>query len=155
MVKKILLAVVAVLVVAQFIRSHRNISPAKPGPDDFLEKFAAPADVRQKFTAACYDCHSNNTRYPWYANIQPVGWWLQYHVNEGRDHLNLSEFGRLTAKRQGQKIDNMTDELTDRTMPLGSYTLVHHDARLSDAEVKRLLDWLGVVRDKLPEPEGN
>jgi hypothetical protein len=155
MVKKILLAVVAVLVVAQFIRLHRNSSPAKPGPDDFLEKFSAPADVRQMFAAACYDCHSNNTRYPWYANVQPLGWWLQYHVNDGLEHLNLSEFGRLADKRQGRKIDNMTDELTDHTMPLKSYTLVHRDARLSDAEVKRLLDWLGAVRDKLPEPEGN
>jgi len=150
MVKKILVGLAVVVVAAQFVRPEKNSSAAPPGKNDFLVLFDAPADVRRVFSVACYDCHSNNTRYPWYAEVQPVGWWLNHHVEEGRSSLDLSAFAALNPKRQGRKIDAMSDEIDGHTMPLKSYAWIHRDARLSDAQIKRLTAWLDTVREKLP-----
>ena len=98
---------------------------------------------------ACYDCHSNTTRYPWYANIQPVGWWLASHVNDGKQHLNFSEFAAYSPKRAAKKFDQIIDEVTDREMPLASYKLGHPDARLTNAQSKLLTDWAATTRDRV------
>lgn len=149
MLKRIVLAVVALLVVIQAIRPHRNVSTQPPGRNDFIVKFDPPPEVRTVLEHACYDCHSNNTRYPWYANVQPVGWWLADHVNSGKRHLNFSEFGAFPLQRQGKKLDAISDELTNRTMPLRSYTWIHHDARLSDPQIDAVSAWIDGLHDKL------
>ena len=151
MVKKMLLVLVVVLVAAQFARPAKNIDPAGPGQDDFLQSRSAPADVKQLMLAGCYDCHSNTTRYPWYAEVQPLGWWLKRHVDDGKRELNLSEFNALSEKKQGKRIEAMIDEISDRVMPLKSYTLIHRDAKFTDAQVKRLTEWLQAEREKLPD----
>jgi hypothetical protein len=135
----------------QFFRPARNLSPAAPGPGDFFAQYAVPEPFRRQLHASCYDCHSNHTRYPWYTNVQPLGWWLQSHVNDGKAHLNLSEFGRYSPGRRADKIDAMIDELTFRTMPLKSYSLIHGDARLTKAESYALADWLQQLRDTMGE----
>ena len=99
---------------------------------------------------ACYDCHSNHTRYPWYAEIQPLGWWLADHVKEGKAHLNFSTFGTYPAKRQTRKLEELIEEVEGGNMPLGSYKLTHTDARLTPAEIKALTDWAASVRENLP-----
>lgn len=147
--RNILGGAVLVFAALQFFRPTRNDGAAAPGPDDFIVKFAVPSPYREQLQTACYDCHSNHTDYPWYANVQPVGWWLQHHVNEGRHHLNLSEFGAYSASRQADKLDDMIDELTFHTMPLESYTLIHRDARLTPAEYRALADWIQARRDAM------
>lgn len=147
--KKILLGLVLVFAALQFVRPPKNLSAAPAGPDDFLQRHKASAEVRQLFAVACYDCHSDHTRYPWYAEIQPLGWWLADHVKDGKAELNLSVFGKYSTRRQGQAIDAMVDVLSDRSMPLKSYTLTHRDAKLTDAQTKTLIDWLETQREEL------
>lgn len=149
--RRIMGGAVLVLIALQFYHPARNVSTAAPGPDDFVARYAVPDPFRGQLHESCYDCHSNNTRYPWYTHVQPAGWWLQHHVNEGKAHLNLSEFGRYSASRRADKMDAMIDELTFRTMPLKSYTLVHRNARLTKAESDALADWLQRMRDAMDD----
>lgn len=144
-----ILGIVIVLAAIQLIRPARNISTG-PQPDDILVKYHAPADVAHDLRAACYDCHSNNTNYPWYANIQPVGWYLAYHVRNGKRHVNFSEFGKTPAKWAVKKLDHAMDEIHNHGMPLGSYLLMHPEARLTTAQTKQLEAWLDSVRKTFP-----
>jgi len=152
MVKKILLGLLLVAVGLQFIRPEKNLSAA-PAKTDLLVLHAAPAEVRQMLAVGCYDCHSDHTRYPWYADIQPVGWWLAQHVNDAKRELNLSSFGELTRKRQATKLEEMVDVIDRRAMPLASYTLVHRDARFTAAQIKQLTTWLDALRDQIAPGE--
>lgn len=148
MVKKILLGLILVAIVIQFVRPQKNLSAATP-KTDLLVAHPAPAEVKQLLAIACYDCHSDNTRYPWYAEIQPVAWWLAQHVDDGKRELNLSSFGELSAKRKASRLEAMIDSITTGEMPLKSYTIVHRDAKLSPAQVKLLTDWLEALRDEV------
>lgn len=151
MIKKILLGLAVLLAAAQLVRPDKNLA-AGPGPDDIAVKHPVPAKVLTVLRQACYDCHSNNTHYPWYAEVQPVGWWLRWHVNDGKRHLNFSEFGSYTAKRAGNKLDQIIEEVEQRAMPLRSYTWMHAEARLSPEEVKLLADWAEALRDEISPP---
>lgn len=155
MLKWMFLGVAAAIVVMQFAAPRPNVSVTPPGPNDFIVRYHPPEAVRQILLEACYDCHSDNTRYPWYAHAQPVGWWLAEHIEDGKRHLNFSQFGAYPAKRQAKALDHMADEVTNRTMPLRSYTWIHHDARLTDAQVDALSAWIDSVYDRIaPEPSG-
>lgn len=137
---KILLGLGALLAVAQAIRPMNNHGIIA-GPDHIAKLAPVPAEVDTLLRRACYDCHSNATTYPWYANVQPVGWWLEKHVRDGKRHLNFSEFATYSAKRATHKLEEMVEEVRERHMPLASYTWLHPQAKLSDAEVKTLVDW--------------
>lgn len=151
---KILGALVLLLILIQFVRLPRNTSSAPAGPDDFLVKYSVPAPFRQQIQTSCYDCHSNHTHYPWYANIQPVGWWLQHHVDEGKRELNFSEFGSFTPKRQVHKLDETVKELTKQDMPLASYTLTHPEAKLSAQDSQAMADWFRQLHAALASQYG-
>ncbi|MEO8794438.1 MAG: heme-binding domain-containing protein [Daejeonella sp.] len=146
--QKILLAIVAVIVIIQFIRPEKNIS-AEPGPNDIFAHHNAPDSLKQLIQTACYDCHSNNTKYPWYANIQPVAWWLSDHVKDGKKHLNFSEFATYTAKKAEKKLEEVGDEVKEGEMPLESYTFIHKDADLNDAQRKAIVQWSQGVREEI------
>ncbi len=90
---------------------------------------------------ACYDCHSNNTDYPWYSNIQPIGWYLANHITKAKEDLNFSEFGGYSTRRQKSKLDAIGDEISNNGMPLPSYRLLHKNARLSENEKTLLINW--------------
>lgn len=147
---KILLGLGVALVAIQFIRPGRNDSSA--GPDDLAAKYPPPPAVKLLLETACYDCHSNRTRYPWYAQVQPVGWWLAEHIADAKRQLNFSEFTAYDEHRQAKKLLSISDEVTDRSMPLKSYTWVHGDAKLTDAQIKLLADWAEALAEKI-EPE--
>ena len=148
MVRKILLIVLVILVVIQFIRPARNISTT-PSPHDISTEYAVPDSVKNIMAVACNDCHTNNTRYPWYANIQPVGWWLTNHVNEGKRHLNYSEFTSYDKKKQYKKMDATAHEVKEGDMPLNSYLWIHKDAKLTQAEKDLLVNWSQQLSDKI------
>lgn len=152
MVKKIFLGLLTAAVIFQFIRPEKNLSTG-PSPMDFLVLHPAPAEVKNLLTVGCYDCHSDHTRYPWYAEIQPLGWWFAQHVRDGQRDLNLSAFGELTKKRTATKLEEMVDVIGRRAMPLPSYTLAHRDARFTDAQIKQLTTWLEALRDKIAPDE--
>jgi hypothetical protein len=148
--KPALIVFAVLLVGAQFIRPAKNLSTAAHGPDDLTVLRPPAPEVKAVLERACFDCHSNNTRYPWYAEIQPIGWWLADHVKEGKAHLNFSNFGTYPAKRQERKLNELMDEVEEGQMPLTSYKLVHADARLTPDEIKALTDWAATVRENLP-----
>jgi hypothetical protein len=140
MIKKIALLLLALIVIAQFIRPAKNVA-AVAGPNDIATKHPVPANVAALLQRACYDCHSNNTKYPWYAEVQPAGWWLAEHVNDGKRHLNFSEFAAYTPKRAKTKAGEIVDEVEEKKMPLKSYTWMHPEARLTVEEIKLIIAW--------------
>lgn len=140
MVKKILIVLLVVLVVIQFIRPEKNRATAV-SENDITAYYTVPENVQSILKKACYDCHSNNTEYPWYANIQPIGWWLQDHINEGKEELNFSEFGTYSAKKAAHKMEEVGEMVEEEEMPLESYTLIHKGAVLTHEEAETLIKW--------------
>lgn len=146
--KKILTAVLVVFIVIQFIKPVKNISIADM-PNDIFAHYEAPENIKQLVRTSCYDCHSNNTVYPWYAEIQPVAWWLADHVKEGKSELNFSEFATYTAKKGDHKLEEVGKMLKEGEMPLKSYTLIHGDAKLSVEQITELSSWAEQVRAQI------
>ena len=139
--KKILLAVLAIFIIIQFIRPTRNTGETE-GTNSISKKYTVPDNVQSILKQSCYDCHSNNTKYPWYTNVQPIGWWIQFsHVNDGKRHLNFSEFASYPDKKAKHKLEEIVDEIKEGGMPLGTYTFIHNDAALSPEQAKVLVDW--------------
>ena len=146
MIKKIIIGLLVLFVAAQFIRPEKNLS-ATASPTDIETKHPVPAEVKALMKRACYDCHSNNTHYPWYSEIQPVAWWLASHVNDGKEHLNFSEFASYSVKRTVSKLEQISETVSQQAMPLPSYTWAHPEARLTPAEITLLTDWADTLRD--------
>ena len=142
------LGLLVLLIAVQFYRSPRNEGLAE-GPQSIVVQHQVPADIQKILRRACYDCHSNRTVYPWYANVQPVAWWLNQHVAEGRADLNFSEFAGYDTKRAVRRLQSVADEVWDRHMPLKSYLLMHPEAKLTDADVALLSRWAEDLADEL------
>lgn len=145
---RILIAILIIFIAIQFIRPDRNIS-GKILQTDISKTFNIPGDVHNLLKNACYDCHSNNTNYPWYSNIQPVGWFLADDVKNGKAQINFSEFGSLSKRRQISKLRGIETQIKDDAMPLPTYRLMHEDARLTDAQKELLINWIRKTRDSL------
>ena len=128
--KKILLAILIVLVGIQFIQPARNQS-GQVLTTDMARMYKMPDTVQAILKSACNDCHSNNTNYPWYTYVQPIGWILDNHVRNGKKELNFSEFGSYTLRRQRSKLKSISNQVKDGDMPLYSYTIMHKNARLA------------------------
>jgi SOS-response transcriptional repressor LexA len=146
--KKILLGIVIVFVSIQFIKPTRNNS-RQLLEMDISKKIFISDSVKAVLKNACYDCHSNNTNYPWYSSVQPVGWFLARHINRGKAELNFSEFGSYSVRKQKSKLKSMASQIEKNEMPLSSYTFIHRDARLSPKSKKTLLDYLNALQDSL------
>ena len=136
------------LVLLQFVRPSRNRSKSKL-PTDITNAVSIPANVQHIFSVACSDCHSNNTHYPWYAQIQPVGWLLASHIREGKAELNFSEFGAYSKRRQISKLSSIANSLKDGTMPLDSYKWLHRGARLTEKEKMVIINWANDTKDSI------
>ena len=103
--------------------------------------YAVPDTVMNLLKVACYDCHSNNTHYPWYSNWQPFALYLNKHITEGKKELNFDEFGNYTSRQQKSKLKSIASQLEDNEMPLKSYKLLHSKARLNDNEKLLIINW--------------
>ncbi|MEO7834987.1 MAG: heme-binding domain-containing protein [Ginsengibacter sp.] len=145
MVKKILLVLLIIFIGIQFIKPQKNIHPGAQ-PEDISTLYPVPPHVDSILSIACKDCHSNNTRYPWYNNFQPVSWFLANHIKDGRNSFNLNEFATYPVARQYDKIEEIKKQLDKGDMPLSSYTIIHRDANLSDAEKKAVIGWSENIR---------
>jgi hypothetical protein len=148
MKRKIIIILIAILVIIQFFRPTKNLSDTK-SQGDISNAYNVPDDVNVILDKACNDCHSNNTKYPWYNNIQPVAWWLDNHIHEGKGELNFSEFATYAPARQYHKLEEVKKQIDEGEMPLNSYTLIHTDAKLTDAEKKTLIDWSEGIRAEM------
>ena len=140
--------VLLLFLVIQFFRPRRN-NDGKVPDLSFVQQYAAPDSVNRILQAACYDCHSDHTRYPWYANIQPIGWILAGHIRRGKSNLNFSEFNSYSRRRQLSKFKAIADQVEDGEMPLPSYGLIHKKARLSASEKNLLISWMRNKRDSI------
>ncbi|WP_339628290.1 heme-binding domain-containing protein [uncultured Maribacter sp.] len=139
--KKIGIALAIIIVVIQFIRPEKNIS----GNETYAiqTKYTLPNDVENIMQVSCYDCHSNTTKYPWYSNVQPAAWFLADHVNDGKKHLNFSEFTNIPLFVQNHKLEEIKEMVEEKEMPLSSYTYfgLHPEANLTDAQRQKIIDW--------------
>ena len=115
---------------------------APEGPESLAATLHPPAEVSQFLAASCYDCHSDSTKYPWYAYVQPIGWAIANHVRDGKQALNLSTFGSLHTKAQAQRLEYMAEAIVDREMPLPSYRLFHQQVMLSEKEMASVNEWI-------------
>lgn len=155
--RKVLLITIAVPVLAlagaQFIRPELNLT-TNPQPDAIGRAYTVPGPVADILKRACLDCHSNNTYYPWYSNIQPLGWWLRDHISDGKDELNFDEFASYSPKKQFRKSEEVWEEVEKDAMPLPSYTWVHRDAVLTAAEKDQLKQWVAGLKKEISEKTG-
>ena len=145
--KTILLILFFLFLVIQFYQPDKN-NNSITATNDIHSMVSVPDTVQQLLKVACYDCHSNNTNYPWYTNIQPVGWWLNDHIEEGKAHLNFNEFanipprnGKTTRERQLKKLEEVKETIEKSEMPLASYTLIHKEAKLNPAQKQLIIEW--------------
>jgi Haem-binding domain len=148
MIKKIFLFLLAALIVIQFIHPKPNKNKADQ-PHYIGKTFPLPDDVKTILAKACNDCHSNNTRYPWYSNIQPVDWWMNGHIKKGKRGMNLDEYTSRSLRFQYNKMKDVIEQVKEGDMPLNSYTWIHKDAILSQAEKNALINWANSVMDTL------
>ncbi len=154
-VKKILLVLLILFVIAQFFGPEKN-SGDMASIAAFEAETKPSDDVKIILKNACYDCHSDVTRYPWYNNITPVNYWLNHHIEEGKEHFNVSKWEGNSVKRKDHKFEELIEEVEKGAMPLDSYTWTHGDAKLTDAQIKTLVNWAKNVRVMYglePKPE--
>ncbi|MGY5849626.1 heme-binding domain-containing protein [Salegentibacter sp. F14] len=147
-IKIIALVFLVVLVGIQFVPTNSNQSEVVP-KSDFMLVNNVPKDVQDKLKFSCYDCHSNNTEYPWYNRIQPVAWFLENHIREGKSELNFNEWGELSDRRKNSKLRSIISQIEDDEMPLDSYTFIHWDAKFSELEKKEIIKYMTQLKDSL------
>ena len=136
--------VVAIVLVIQFIPVERNVSTV-PAGQSFERTEKVPANVATILKVSCYDCHSNNTSYPWYSELQPGAYFMAQHIKEGKEELNFDEFNNYSKRRKKAKIKSIISQIEKDEMPLKSYRMMHGNARLSADEKKELLDFFNTI----------
>jgi hypothetical protein len=134
------LILLAIFALSQLIRPTKNINTA-PQPNTIAKLVALNDTVNGILRKACNDCHTNNTEYPWYANITPVNWFLSNHVKDGKKHLNFDEFSTYPTKKMLKKLEEVAEEVEHNAMPMDSYTWMHKDAKLTATEKQILINW--------------
>jgi hypothetical protein len=148
LVKSLGLALLVVLVGLQFIPTRSNQSKDVPSTD-FILTYRVPDNIGNILQTSCYNCHSNNTNYPWYSRVQPIGWFLESHINKGKGELNFNEFSDYSVRKQKSKLNSMVNQVEKGEMPLSSYTLIHREARLSQESKIALVNYLNSLQDSL------
>lgn len=149
MLRKILFILIAVLVIIQFFHPDKNTDDSPAEANDISKVLSVPDNVHDIMQKSCYDCHSNNTEYPWYAEIQPVSWWLNNHIVEGKDEVNFNEFATYSLRRQYKKLEEIIEQVKEDEMPLSSYTLIHKDAVLSKDQKLALSSWASSAMESM------
>lgn len=109
--------------------------------DEYLNQSNAPDEIKTMVMDACYDCHSKKTNYPWYANVQPIGWYLQDHVEHGKSHLDFTDWGLMDKDEREHALHEIVEVLEEREMPLEEYTWLHKSSRLSEGQIAILIEW--------------
>lgn len=151
---KIVLLILAIAFIAiQFFQIDKT-NPEIVQAETIDAITSIPPDIKIILGKACNDCHTNNTRYPWYSYVQPNGWFLRSHVDDGRRHLNFSTFATYDQRKRDKKLEEICEQVESAEMPLPSYLWIHRDAVLTDTEKKTLCDWTKVVSQHLSVVSG-
>ena len=136
--KKIIGIICLIFIGLQFIpRPQKNISAVS----SISPVFQSNPTVLAILKKSCLDCHSNNTKYPWYTTIQPLSMWINHHIEEGKEEMNFSEFETYSLKKQQHKLKELVEQVEEDEMPMSYYTLIHKTAKLTPEEKKTLIDW--------------
>jgi cbb3-type cytochrome oxidase cytochrome c subunit len=147
-VKIIGIVLVAFFILIQFIPRDHNENAAKP-MNDVTQIYTVPANVGAMLKKSCYDCHSDHTDYPWYAQLQPFRFMLDRHIMVGKAELNFNEFATYSSRKQRSKLRAIGESLDEGSMPLSSYTFIHRDAVLSKEDQTLLKNWVKQTNDSL------
>lgn len=148
--KKVLIVLLVAFIMIQFFPIDKT-NPATNDGMDFIKIKNTPEPIANIIRNSCYDCHSNESQYPFYSSIQPFAWVLKDHIEEGRKELNFSTFATYDSKRQAHKLDEAAEQVEQKKMPLESYTLGHPDAKLTDEQRKLLSDYFRKVQKQIQQ----
>jgi hypothetical protein len=141
-------SLVAVFAGIQFIPANLNQNSSVPGKDIILY-YDPPEEVASLIKTSCYDCHSNNTVYPWYNKIQPISLLLEKHIKDAKEELNFSEFASYSKRKQKSKLKSVINQIDKNEMPLKGYLILHQDAGLSESEKETIINWMKDIKDSL------
>jgi len=145
--KKIVLGLAVVFVILQFVRPEKNVGNSSA--HSIAQHFNVPPGVQTILQRSCYNCHSNNTVYPWYAEVQPAGWFLANHIRDGKRGLNFDEYTSYRLMKQYRRFKDIVDQIQSDEMPLPSYLIIHRDAKLSSLQKDELIQWCTAMRDSM------
>ncbi|WP_194850580.1 heme-binding domain-containing protein [Nonlabens antarcticus] len=134
-------------IVIQFFPVDYNSSETVP-KTDFMLVNKVPATIEKTLQVSCYDCHSNNTEYPWYNKVQPVAWYLEDHVKQGKSELNFNEWDSYSDRRKNSKLRSMIKQIESGEMPMESYTLIHRDAIMDSLKQNTVINFLKELKSK-------
>lgn len=140
MKNKLIILLIILLTAIQFIQPARNTG-VQAIPQSFIDTFRVNNTVKNILTVSCFDCHSNNTRYLWYTNIQPISWMIAKHIKDGKAELNFDELAALSPRRRNSKFRSITEQIEKDEMPLKSYLILHKDGRLSEEDKNTLINF--------------
>jgi hypothetical protein len=146
--KILLIVFVIVLIAIQFLPTQTNLKKGLSS-NDITKTLVVPANVQLILRTSCYDCHSNNTHYPWYSNIQPVRYMLDSHISDGKKELNFNEFSSYSTRKQKNKLKAIAKEVAEDGMPLFSYTIIHQYAKLDTTQKLVVKNWIAQMQDSL------
>ncbi len=141
MLKKILLLLFIVFAVMQLIQIDVSIPDDADTKTDFLTKYAPPEDIKLLVKNGCYDCHSYETKYKWYMHVAPVSWLTKGHVEDGRKHLNFSDWDSYDLRKKIHKLEECYEEIEHYKMPIQGYVNMHDEANFTEEEREKLMTW--------------
>jgi phosphoribosylformimino-5-aminoimidazole carboxamide ribonucleotide (ProFAR) isomerase len=147
-IKFIIYGIIGIFIIIQLIPSNlpENNSDVK---NDILVTESVSEEISEILHKACYDCHSNQTTYPWYSHVAPVSWLVASDTRQGREELNFSTWSELSKRRKIKILNEIAEEVEERNMPLKIYTVVHRDAILSDTEINLISNWTKTLSDQM------
>lgn len=145
--KKVGILLFLVVVAIQFYQPALNQNPDQDYTNDFIITTNAPTNISKLIKTSCYDCHSNNTQYLWYDYIQPARMFVETHITDGKKELNFNEFGSYSNRKQQSELEAISKQIKSGDMPLSSYTLLHHDAILNEAQKQEIITWINSINE--------
>ncbi len=152
--KKSVLFVALLLLILQLFTIDKTIKPVD-ATKDFISVTNPNIEAAHLLKIACYDCHSNQPNYPWYTSVAPISWWIKHHINEGSHHLNFSEWQTFSVKKQNHKLDECVEMIEEEEMPMQTYTWMHGEAKLNDAQRLLLVNWFKALKEQTQNGSNN
>lgn len=143
--KKNIFFVLIPFLLIQLYQPARNSDNGQVLPIHITKVYNIPIKVQQVLQQSCYDCHSNNTYYPWYSYLQPARFLMEYHIKVGKENLNFSEWGNYSRRRQETKLDRIAKQIESNEMPLASYTMIHRNTKLSEQQKQEVIAWINAI----------
>ncbi len=148
MIKRILIIVLIIFAILQLFQPDRNLS-SENLKSDIANHYNIPDSIENLINTSCYDCHSNNTDYPWFINVQPIGWYMQAKVTRGKQHLNFSEFGTLKKEIAIRRLTEIDEVMKRNIMPLKAYKFYNSSSNLTEGQRSTISKWAQSLRDKI------